>query len=253
MEAASRVAVLPGVARCCQVLPGVASYGWRQPVGGIAPGLVIAISDGPGSTDYYAVDARRAHSGPNNGGCPLRIPTAYRLDDLTYAGLWAASNLEQALLDDDAALDRAHRRTLAGSRADRPEIGGEELDDLSPVSRMWLGSQICADHITGNLGRFGGVPAFWTREQRGKEASTWLLSAHKLEYLRTTSGRGSDAPSRVFCVPEAVVTQTSRAERTLLLLAVALMEAHGVTVHVTSDPSYGQVPGSVRSALGRVS
>jgi hypothetical protein len=213
---------------------------------------VIAPVSGPGSAAYYATDARLGDRSRARDGRTAGIPIAYKLDDLTYAALWAMANLDQALLDDDAALAVARRRARAGAWA-RREVGREEAGDLTGVSQMWLGSRVCADHVTGHLDQIRDVPVFWTREQRGEEASTWLLFAHKLRYLQATTFPQTDEatrPARVFCIPETAVAASAPMERILLLLAVALMEAHGVRVHVITDPGYGQVPGFVCAPTG---
>lgn len=78
--------------------------------------------------------------------------------------------------------------------------------------------------------------------------STWLLFAHKYAYLRQSGGArpGLDtAPTRAFCIPPSAVADSSRPERIMLLLAMALMESFGITVNVTTEPEYAAVPGFV--------
>jgi hypothetical protein len=92
------------------------------------------------------------------------------------------------------------------------------------------------------------VPTFWTREQTGEEASTWLLFGHKLRYLAATAARfnsSSQQATRLFCVPQAAVDATTQSERVLLLLAVALKESFGIDVAVTDEPEYSALPGLV--------
>ncbi|WP_025616837.1 hypothetical protein [Salinispora cortesiana] len=51
-------------------------------------------------------------------------------------------------------------------------------------------------------------PVFWTREQYGEEATTWLLFRHKIDYLHATSERFTTPTvpaARVFCIPETAV------------------------------------------------
>lgn len=48
---------------------------------------------------------------------------------------------------------------------------------------------------------------------------------------------------RVFCVPEAAVARTERYERILLLLAIALMERHGVRVRLVTHSAYADMDG----------
>lgn len=103
------------------------------------------------------------------------------------------------------------------------------------MSRLWLGSDFCAQHILRHADAMQEMPCFWTREQRGEEASAWLLFAHKYAYLADTAAafRATDgAPIRVFCVPSVAVDGSAQPERILLLLAVALMESFGIRVEV---------------------
>jgi hypothetical protein len=111
------------------------------------------------------------------------------------------------------------------------------------VSTKWLGSDFCARHIIRHLPRLTTDP-FWSREQRGEEASAWLLWTHKLNYLRDTSARYS-AMRRGFCIPEHEVRTSPRYERVLLLLAMALMEAHGIEVQIAAEPELAEIEGFV--------
>jgi hypothetical protein len=54
---------------------------------------------------------------------------------------------------------------------------------------------------------------FWTREQTGEEACTWLVFRHKLEYLMRISamyGRDDRPLIRGFCLPEQVTALLPR-------------------------------------------
>lgn len=160
------------------------------------------------------------------------------------ARVWAMTNLDDAVLADDGPLhthrqDLAHYEGLAGSTVSREEAGG-----LATISQMWLGSDFCARHIVRNLGSLEASPLFWTREQRGEEASTWLLWRHKVAYLQRTSSLGTPV-ARGFCLPEHLVDESPRHERVLLLLSAALMESFGIRVCVTPEPDYGDVEGFV--------
>lgn len=91
-------------------------------------------------------------------------------------------------------------------------------------------------------------PVFWTREQRGEEASSWLFFRHKLDYLRLTShrfGSRGDPVVRDFCIPEETVHTSPPAERVLVLLAAALMESLGIRTQVCTDPQLSTVDGFV--------
>lgn len=174
----------------------------------------------------------------------VSIPPAYELDDLTYGMLWAASNLDDCLLADDRALTESYRMLGTYQRHPSSEVTRDVAGDLTAFSRAWLGSAFCAQHILRNFGSLGDLPLFWTREQRGEEACTWLLFTHKLAYLHATSQHFGSAPMvRVFCIPERAVGDSPRFERILLFLAVALMEASGVHVQVCTEHEYSDVEG----------
>jgi transcriptional regulator with XRE-family HTH domain len=210
--------------------------------------MLLAAEEGP-EPRIYGLDAiavRRQLAERPYADAVLGIPPAYELDELTYGVLWAASNLDDCLLADDRALAENNRRLGRYKRLSSSEVTREEAGDLSGVSQAWLGSAFCARHILRNFGGLGDLPLFWTREQRGEEACTWLLFAHKLAYLQATSRYcGSMSMVRVFCVPERAVRDSPTFERILLFLAVALMEAHGVQVQVCTEPEYSDVEGFV--------
>ncbi|MFC7483071.1 XRE family transcriptional regulator [Luedemannella flava] len=194
------------------------------------------------------MEAREAKRRLTRGlpGSRLSMPAAYALDDLTLGVLWAVANLDDCLLADDAELaqycsDMAHYESQPRSAAARDTVAG-----LSMVSQMWLGSQFCARHILRHAASFTQVPAFWTREQHGEEASTWLLFTHKLDYLKTIAAQvGEAGVTRSLCVPPDLVSGSPRSERALLLLAVALMESFAIEVSVCVDPEYATVEGFV--------
>ena len=57
------------------------------------------------------------------------------------------------------------------------------------------------------------APVFWTREQRGEEASPWLMSGHKLDYLQATTALYSGGNGRLtprVLHPESAVTGSAR-------------------------------------------
>ncbi|CAM3758807.1 helix-turn-helix transcriptional regulator [Kibdelosporangium persicum] len=213
-------------------------------------GLVIGVTKNEHGVGLFGLDSRQARrrlaGAPE--GARLLMSRAYALDDLTLGILWAVANLDEALLDDDATLSASRGQLAVYEQSPRSAAGCEIAADLAPASRMWLGSQFCASHILRHTDTLTGMPAFWTREQRGEEASTWLLFAHKYDYLRqsASTASGADAgPTRAFCVPASAVANSSRPERILLLLAVALMESFGITVDVCAEPEYVAVPGFV--------
>ncbi|MGI5147213.1 helix-turn-helix domain-containing protein [Plantactinospora sp. CA-294935] len=214
------------------------------------PGDLLVAQDLDGDQPrFYAVDARRRSRA--EGG--VAIPLAYLLDDFTIGILWASRTLDDALLNDDQLL----AETLDRFRPSGAARGADALptDDLTQIAQAWLGSYACARFISAHVGAPPGPPLFWTREQRGEEAATWLLFGHKIDYLRTLRARYKDRTGpmgRVFCLPEATAVTGPRAERVLLLLAAALMEAMGVAVHVCTEPDYSAVEGFVLTPDGTV-
>ncbi len=209
--------------------------------------LVVAQIDDADPARRYVMDRRRARArlATASPDAPLLFPDAYLLDDFTSAIIWAVTGLDNALLDDDADLAEAVGQLDPGEFDPYLVLGRDLGANLSPVSRMWLGSEVCARHILRNSETLTDTPHFWSREQRGEEASTWLLFAHKYQYLHATSGSDSERPVRAFCVPPATVDSSGRAERILLLLAAALHESTGVTTVVCTEPEYTATPGFV--------
>ncbi|MFD0203755.1 MULTISPECIES: helix-turn-helix transcriptional regulator [Saccharothrix] len=209
-------------------------------------GLVVGVVESDEGPALYGLDSRQARRRLANAspGTKLLMSRAYLIDDLAMAVLWSVANLDEALLDDDAALAEASAHLAIFEDLPR-SVGGRDLAaDLAPVSRMWLGSNFCAQHILRHADSLSEAPVFWTREQRGEEASTWLFFAHKFDYLRRTATNQADL-RRTFCVPNTAVTGSSRPERVLLLLAVALMESFDIQVDVVVDPEYGSLDGFV--------
>lgn len=177
----------------------------------------------------------------------LIIPCAYRLDELTFSLLWTVANFDEALLADDAVITASLADSTGYAAMNKSTASRDLAADASPASHMWLGSQFCADHIRRHAPRLTDTPVFWTREQRGEEASTWLLFTHKHDYLRETSrrspSRGSDPIVRVFCVPREAVASSPTGERTLLFLAVALMESYTIHTAITDVPELAGTAG----------
>lgn len=211
-------------------------------------GLVVgAVTDDEVVTGY-GLDTRQARrrlakAGP---GSRLLIPPAYALDDITVGILWAVVNLDEPLLNDDALLHDLQQQLGPYESLPNSSLGRDLASELTAVSQMWVGSYFCAHHILRHLNGLADVPQFWTREQRGEEASTWLLFRHKYDYLRAVTDRFAGEPlTRAFCIPPESVTASPRGERILLLLTAALMESFGIRVNVCTDPEYAAVEGFV--------
>jgi len=195
---------------------------------------------------YYLLDVLHLRdAGAEGTRSEVPVPVAYELDDLTIGVLWAAANLDDALQADDRPLCEARSGLSAYERQPASTVGREAAPGLNPVAHQWLGSDFCARHVLRTLPDLPAVPAFWTREQRGEEASAWLLFGHKYDYLRQTMALIGSPVARAFCVPEDAVRESPRSERVLLFLAFALMESLGIRVQVTDEPAYGNVEGFV--------
>jgi len=216
-------------------------------------GLVVGITEDRAGVRLFGLDtrhARRRQRDRSDEQLPMLTPCL--LDDLTLGVLWAVANLDEALLNDDQVLAECQQHMTQFEGLLRSAAGHDLAADLAPVSAMWLGSEFCARHVRRHIREAQQVPAFWTREQRGEEASTWLLFAHKYEYLRRLASQFPDAGMiRTFCIPPDTVTGSSKSERLLLLLATALMESFGIAVQIAAEPEYATVDGFVLDAERR--
>lgn len=178
------------------------------------------------------------------------VPAAFVLDELTLGLTWALLNYDDATLADDDVLETSREQLTTSHDSDR-SLPADLLTQMTPPSQMMLGSRTCADFILNNLAEIDTAPTFWTREQHGEEASSWLFFRHKLEYLIATGNPQAPPekwPVRLFCVPQANVDDSTTSERVLLLLAAALMESTGIRSYVTSDPDLSNVDGFVLGA-----
>ncbi|WP_327129651.1 helix-turn-helix domain-containing protein [Streptomyces sp. NBC_01727] len=209
--------------------------------------LLVGAIDTKDASQFYVLDGRKARGRlmKNGGVYEVTAPIAYELDDLTYGILWAVANYDDALQADDQDLAETRSDLKAYERLSASAVSREAAPGLNAVAHMWLGSDFCARHILRALPELPEVPAFWTREQRGEEASAWLIFDHKYPYLRETTKALGGTSTRAFCIPEGVVRSSPRHERILLFLSMALMEAMGIHTQVTTDPSYEAVEGFV--------
>lgn len=253
---------LPGLTIPAQVYPAVRAdhviaqippdYGNSAFVHQPGRALVVGRVDDDAA---FLLDVRRARQRLRAAPAEARliIPAAYLLDQLTFALLWAVANYDAALLADDAALDETLHHAASYAQLPRSAASDDIAPELSLTSRMWLGSQFCASHVLRHAAELTGPPLFWTREQRGEEAASWLLFAHKQDYLRRTSATASATSpvTRIFCIPAAAVAASPTGERALLLLAVALIESYGIQVAVTDTPELANTPGFALDATRR--
>lgn len=214
-------------------------------------GLIIGTTiDELGTPCSFGIDTRHARRKLNGGveKSRLLLSRAFALDDLTLGLLWAVTNFDEPLLDDDASLHSSTELLEPLIKLSRSAGARDIVADLSPVSQMWLGSNFCARHIMRHVDGLTDVPIFWTREQRGEEAGTWLFFEHKFKYLRDTAARfggATSSPARVFCIPSDVVAQSGSPERILLMLSFALMESFGIRVDMCDEQEYAAVQGFV--------
>ena len=217
-------------------------------------GLLVAVDEHGEDMKLYVIDSSNARrtlaAFPSPDGA-LALPDAQELDDLTYGILWSLIQLDDGLLADDQALEEERQLVDTFLPLPRSALSRETRPELTTVGSNWLGSTFCAQHIQRRLDGVTEPPVFWTREQTGEQAAAWLFFQHKLTYLRSLAHRFAGAPgtmSRTFCIPETEVVRSSRYERILLFLAVALMEVHGIHVQVTARPEYSAVDGFALAA-----
>jgi hypothetical protein len=218
---------------------------WRQFSRSPGRGLLIGVNPAAEGPRFYAADTHgiRWAAGKHRA---VALPDAYELDDLTFGILWATASLDDGLQVDDHELSISRGELAAYESLVSSAVSREAVPGLTAVSQMWLGSDFCARHILRRVDELPSQPVFWTREQHGEEASTWLLFDHKFTYLRRLKERAAGARlTRTFCIPESVVADSPQHERILLFLAAALMESCDIEVRLTSDPAYADVDGFV--------
>ncbi|WP_306319762.1 MULTISPECIES: hypothetical protein [unclassified Streptomyces] len=200
--------------------------------------LVLAVS----KERAYALDAAYAKRSRVPGGDMLTIPSAYLVDQLTYALLWAMTNIDDSLQADDAVLHAERQRLGPYLGQPRSAMARAAMPELSNVSAAWLGMHVCARHITRQLAGTSAPPLFWTPVPSAEDAAAWLFFACWPEYQRAVEDHGdAAAPSeRALYIPDDVLREARPHERILLWLGVALMELHGLEVRVYADPGYAR-------------
>jgi hypothetical protein len=216
-------------------------------------GLVVGVVDTPEGAQLRGLDVRQARRRLAKAapGSALAIPCAYELDDLTLGVLWSVANYDAALTDDNGLVLDARDQMQAYEALRQSSVAQGPTNDLWPVSEMWLGSDFCARHILCHTTALADVPVFWPKEQRGEEASAWLLFGHKYDYLQALSEQYAGAPmQRAFCVPAVAIASSPKSERVLFVLAAALMESFGISIAVTTDPEYAGIEGFVYDRKG---
>ncbi|GHB28825.1 hypothetical protein GCM10010306_021500 [Streptomyces umbrinus] len=205
------------------------------------PGLIIGADDHDASgTRLYVIDSATVRSLTatlSDDEMAVKVPRAYELTELTYAIIWSLRQWDAGLLADDYAL--AEQQAALNTYLTLPRSAASPMarPALTSASVNWMGSNFCARYIRGHLTEGAAPTAFWTREQTGEQASSWLFFRHKVQYVKDMS-----AP-RMFVVPETEVARSGCYERILLFLAVALMERHGIRVAMTARSEFSEVDG----------
>ncbi len=210
--------------------------------------LILASTAASGGACVSVLDAAlgRRHLSRDPGRV-LPVPCAYRLDPLTYAILWSAVNVDDALGEDDHALAAAERAMCPMLEQDRSAIGGSTFPDLSRVGAAWLGSRLCLSYSERQLSSAPREPtASWSRLRTGEECAMWLLFRSEQTALAASgdnSGVAKTSRTRVLCIPKHVLedTATHLYERILVFLAATAMELNGLTVVLCTDPDYADV------------
>ncbi|WP_338692952.1 hypothetical protein V2W30_01530 [Streptomyces sp. Q6] len=202
--------------------------------------LVLAVP-GPPEDGVYALDAAEARRQLDVTVDRLPVPSAYRLDPLTFALLWALCNLDGSLQDDDHLIANEQETFGAFPLLPRSALGRSAAPALSRVGAAWLGMHHCGRHILGQLRPAARAPLFWTPVGGAEHAAGWLFFACWPEYFAALSERfqaGPTGPQRVVGLSETAVKEAEPHERILMLLMVALTEAHSVPTWVCADPGY---------------
>lgn len=203
--------------------------------------VIIAALGAHGADDLYVIDAAHARRQLLMPIDRLPIPVAYQLDPLVYALLWAAFNVDDSLLADDQALHVEQQHLEAHLAQSRSAVARAAYPDLTNVGAAWLGSHASASYLRRHLDTASAPPLLWSRVQYGGQAAGWLLftERHQVLQLMQECSAGSEGTAGcVFCVPESAVKNSEPYERILLLLALALMESYGLTVHVCTEQAY---------------
>ncbi|MFI1884839.1 hypothetical protein [Streptomyces jumonjinensis] len=212
--------------------------------------MLLGSSCADGGEGLYGLDsavARRQLAAVAMPFVSLPVPVAYLLDDLTYALVWVMANLDDSLLADDLLLAAEVRTLDCHLSQRRSAIARSAVPDLSAVGSLWLGSLACERYIERGLAQMtdtGSAPVYWAGAQTGEQAAGWLFftGRHRLlRLLRSRAAGTGEVAQAVFCIPRTAVKGSEPYERVLLLLTVALMEMHDLTVWVCTGPEYGEV------------
>ncbi|MFF4966193.1 hypothetical protein [Streptomyces sp. NPDC001037] len=194
-----------------------------------------------GVEDLYVLDAAHVRRQLTVSVTGTSIPAVYRLDDLTYALLWAMLNVDDSLLADDFALHAERQRTEVLLSQERSAAARAAYPDLSAVGVTWLGSHACTTFLRSRLKAPDTAPLMWSRVQFGEQAAPWLFFRERqrvLQLLSEHSATNGGTAGCVFCVPESAIKSSEPYERLLFLLLLALMESYGIDVWVCPEGGY---------------
>ncbi|MDH6522372.1 hypothetical protein M2159_008751 [Streptomyces sp. SAI-090] len=201
--------------------------------------------DGGGEGSLYLLDAAHARRllAPERPVELIPIPTAYRLDDLTFAVVQGLISADNALGADDRLLDAEEQGLEQHLQRERTVYAREAVPGLSQVGAAWLGSRFCSRHALRWLTKNGAPSALWSRAQIGEEVLPLLLfrQQHQFidEFTKLAAG-GDEQPGVVLCVPEDVVAASPLYQRILFFLALAWLEMRGLVTWVCGEPEYAK-------------
>ncbi|MFJ9034624.1 hypothetical protein ACIRQP_40530 [Streptomyces sp. NPDC102274] len=212
-----------------------------QFVGPARRGLVLAGLHQEGRAVLHALDTVHARRQIATGS-PWRtmsVPTAYELDDLTCSILWAAVCLDDALLADDHVLTEAETELGPHVSAPRSALGIAALTDLSQSSAAWLGGWGCARHLSGHLEHTMGPARLWAPVRRWEEAAMRVLFRHQSAHVQSLRGRAEGIGVSL----AQPLGEGPLHERIWLFLLVAWWESQGLTVWLSPQSPYTDMPG----------
>jgi hypothetical protein len=202
--------------------------------------------DGGDEGGLYVLDAAHARrllalDRPVEG---LPIPTAYRLDDLTFAVVRSLIAADEALGADDRLLDSEEQGLEQHLLKERSVFARESVPGLSQVGAAWLGSRFCSRHALRWLTKNGAPSALWGRAQIGEEAVPLLLFRQQhwfVDQLLQLAADGEDQLGMALCVPEDVVAASPLYDRIMLFLALSWLEMRGLVTWVCTEPEYAKL------------
>ncbi|MFF1417991.1 hypothetical protein [Streptomyces sp. NPDC058280] len=172
----------------------------------------------------------------------VSIPSAYCLDDLTYAILWATMCLDDALLADDHALADAESSLGQHQSTGRSAVARAAAPALSRAGGDWLGAGFCAQHIAGRLTDVAGPAVLWAPVRSGENAAMRLLLRHQRLLMETLRTRDAGLQGCAVFLPPGALTAPCY-ERIWLFLLLAHWELLGLRVWVCTEAEFANAVG----------